>query len=91
MTSNGNFIDRSRISGNNKEIFDKVINKVTITIYENGFIINDEDFRDISEIENKDFIYKLNNNQIPNEFLKFNDELGIVIIDKRYILFIKDQ
>ena len=68
----------------NNEKFERTKQKVRLAVYKNGFILNDEKFRDKSIPENKKFLDEVEKGQIPQELLKkgFTD-LGILLINHR--------
>ena len=68
----------------NKEQYDKTKNKLKLKIYKNGFILNDGEFRDISDPINKKFMDDVGKGYIPKELVKkgYND-LGIEMEDNR--------
>jgi UBX domain-containing protein 1 len=55
-----------------------------ITLYENGFTIDDGEFQDYSDPKNKEFMKKLNEGLIPSELRKKypKGELSISLSDK---------
>jgi hypothetical protein len=68
----------------NKEQFDQIKDKIKLTIYRNGFCIDDGAFRDLSLPENKKFMSEIEKNLIPEELVqKGYKELGIALDDKR--------
>jgi UBX domain-containing protein 1 len=69
---------------NNKEGFDKTGNKIKLTVYRNGFTIDDGPFRDKSLPENKKFMEEVEKGYIPDELVqKGYKELGIALEDKK--------
>jgi UBX domain-containing protein 1 len=70
--------------GNNKEEFDQTENKIKLTVYKNGFQIDDGLFRDISIPENKQFMDEVEKGFIPQELVnQGKKKLAIVLEDKR--------
>lgn len=55
-----------------------------ITLYENGFTIDDGEFQDYNDPKNKDFMKKLNDGYIPPELRKKypKGELSVSLSDK---------
>ena len=69
---------KSTINNENKEEYAKKKNKIKITIYKNGFLINDKEFRDISKPENLKFMQQVEKGYIPKELsIKGYEDLGI--------------
>lgn len=59
-------------------------NKLKLTVWKNGFQIDDGPFRDISEPENQKFMDEVNKNYIPQELVsKGIKTLGIMLEDKK--------
>jgi UBX domain-containing protein 1 len=68
----------------NKEQFDKTKNRLKLTIYKNGFVINDGEFRNKNEPANKKFMEEVERGYIPNELVKKGyTDLGIEMDDRR--------
>jgi len=68
----------------NKEKYDKTKDKLKLKLYKNGFILNDEEFRDISKPENKKFMDDVEKGYIPKELVnKGYTDLGIEMDDNR--------
>lgn len=54
-----------------------------IILYQNGFIVNDGEFRDYNKPENKAFMQELNQQQVPTELKnKFPNGLYVGLEDK---------
>ena len=68
----------------NNSKFERTKQKIRLAVYKNGFILNDEIFRDKSIPENKKFLEEVEKGQIPQELVKkgFTD-LGILLINHR--------
>lgn len=80
------FIDRARTGNNDKEHFEKTKNKIKLTVYKNGFQIDDGKFRDIVDPVNKKFMDEVEKGYIPQELVDGGfKELGIALEDKKYI------
>lgn len=68
----------------NKEDFSKIKNKIKLTIYKNGFTINDGEFRDKKTPENKKFMEEIEKGLIPQELIKKGySDLGVEVDDRR--------
>ncbi len=69
---------------NDKEGYDKLTNKIQLTVYKNGFKVDEEPFRDIKEPANKKFMDEVEKGFIPQELVeKGYKELGIALVDKK--------
>ena len=67
-----------------KEKFSKTKNKLKLTLYKNGFIIDDGEFRNKNEPANKKFMEDVEKGYIPSELAKKGiDDLGIELDDHR--------
>lgn len=67
-----------------KEKFSKTKNKLKLTLYKNGFIIDDGEFRNKNEPANKKFMEDVEKGYIPSELAnKGIDDLGIELDDHR--------
>ena len=65
--------------------------EVRVTLYQNGFIVdNDDNLREYDTPENKEFMSELNKGYIPKELVKKHQSktLGIALEDKRQSKFI---
>lgn len=61
-------------------------NSIKVTIYSNGFSLNDGPFRDYSEEKNKVFIQELRDGKIPKELaVKYKGDLDVSLEDKTYL------
>ena len=68
----------------NKEKFDKTKNKLKLSLYKNGFILDNGEFRNKSEPANKKFMEEIEKGYIPNELVKKGiTDLGIEMDDHR--------
>ncbi len=68
----------------NKERFDKTKNKLKLSIYKNGFIMDNGEFRNKSDPANKKFMEEIEKGYIPNELVKKGiTDLGIEMDDHR--------
>lgn len=68
----------------NKEKFDKTKNKLKLSIYKNGFIMDNGEFRNKSDPANKKFMDEIEKGYIPNELVKKGiTDLGIEMDDHR--------
>ena len=68
----------------NKEKYGKTKNKIKLTVYKNGFIIDDGEFRKKDEPANKKFMEEVEKGYIPNELVKKGiTDLGIEMDDQR--------
>lgn len=80
----GDWVNDIGKKGNNKEEFDKTENKIKLTVYKNGFQIDDGLFRDVSIPENKKFMDEVEKGYIPQELVnQGKKELAIALEDKR--------
>jgi len=71
-------------SKDNKNEFEKTDNKIKLTVYKNGFRIDNGEFRDISLPENQKFMKEVEKGYIPQEFVDNGMEnLGIALEDKK--------
>lgn len=68
----------------NKGEFDKTKNKIKLSVYKNGFVIDDGEFRDIKLPENKKFMEQVHKGYIPQELVsKGYKDLGIELEDHK--------
>ena len=68
----------------NKEKFDKTKNKLKLSLYKNGFILEGGEFRNKNEPQNKKFMDEIEKGYIPNELVKKGiTDLGIEMDDHR--------
>jgi UBX domain-containing protein 1 len=68
----------------NKEKFEKTKNKLKLSLYKNGFIIDNGEFRNKNEPANKKFMEEIEKGYIPNELVKKGiTDLGIEMDDHR--------
>jgi len=67
-----------------KSKFEKTKNKLKLTVYKNGFRIEDGEFRNKNEPQNKKFMEEIEKGYIPNELVKKGyKDLGIEMDDRR--------
>ena len=67
-----------------KEKFDKMKNKLKISIYKNGFILDGGEFRNKDDPANKKFLQEIERGYIPNELVKRGlNELGLEVDDHK--------
>jgi len=60
-------------------------NSIKVTLYSNGFSLNDGPFRDCKEEENKLFVQELRQGKIPRELAnKYKNDLDVSLEDKTY-------
>ena len=63
---------------------DKPNVEVKISLYQNGFIVEDGEFRDYNTEENKKFMETLNKGYVPEELAKkYNQKIGVALEDRR--------
>lgn len=63
---------------------DKPDVEIRITLYQNGFTIENGEFRDYNTPENKEFMKELNEGYVPKELRgKYNKPIGIALEDRR--------
>ena len=68
----------------NKERFDKTKNKLKLSLYKNGFIMDNGEFINNNEPANKKFMEEIEKGYIPNELVKKGiTDLGIEMDDHR--------
>jgi UBX domain-containing protein 1 len=68
----------------NKEKFEKTKNKLKLSLYKNGFILDNGEFRNKNEPANKKFMEEIEKGYIPNELVKKGiTDLGIEMDDHR--------
>ena len=78
------WVNKASKNLNDKEAFDKLKNKIKLTVYKNGFTVDDGPFRDISVKENKKFMDEVEKGFIPQELInQGKTELAIALEDKR--------
>lgn len=72
----------------NDEKFLKTKNKIKLTVYKNGFILNNGPFRDISIQENSEFLEEVEKGNIPQELIRKGiSDLGILLINRKSELY----
>ena len=68
----------------NEKLFQNTKNKVKVTLFKNGFILNDGAFRNKNIPENRKFIEQIESGIIPNEFIKKGiNDLGIILENRK--------
>ena len=78
------WVDKMRKNPNDKEEYNKTENKIKLTVYKNGFQIDDGLFRDSKVPENKKFLDEVEKGFIPQELVdQGKKELAIALEDKR--------
>lgn len=78
------WMEKMKKKPNDKEGYDKSENKIQLTVYKNGFKIDDGQFRDIKEQENKKFMEEIEKGFIPQELVQQGfKELAIAMVDKK--------
>jgi UBX domain-containing protein 1 len=66
------------------EGYSKQDNKLKLTVWKNGFQVDDGEFRDINKPENKKFMDEVEKGYIPKELVdKGMKNLGIMLEDKK--------
>lgn len=66
------------------EGFKKQDNKIKLTVWKNGFQIDDGEFRSLDQPENQKFMEEVNKGYIPQELVsKGFKDLGIMLEDKK--------
>ena len=64
--------------------FEKTKNKITLVVFQNGFILNNGPFRDRALPENNLFMEQVEKGNIPHELMdKGVDDLGILLINRK--------
>ena len=64
--------------------FEKTKNKITLVVFQNGFILNNGPFRDRTLPENNLFLEQVEKGNIPHELMdKGVDDLGILLINRK--------
>ena len=70
--------------------FQKTKNKIKVTIYKNGFILNNGPFRDKTIPENQIFLEEVEKGLIPQEIRKKGiNDLGILLENRKNELYVK--
>jgi UBX domain-containing protein 1 len=63
--------------------------EVRITVYQNGFTVDEGEFREYDTPENKEFMKELNEGYVPKELrAKYNKPVGVALEDRRKEKFI---
>ena len=77
-------------SHHNDNKFENTKNKIKVTMYKNGFILNNGQFRDKSIPENRKFMEEVGNGLIPQELInKGIKDLGILLENRKNELYTK--
>ena len=63
--------------------FEKAKTKIKITLFKNGYILDDGPFKDKSIPENKLFLEQIEKSVIPKELLKKGNNLGIILENRK--------
>ena len=64
--------------------FEKTKNKITLIVFQNGFILNNGPFRDRAIPENNNFMEQVEKGNIPHELMeKGINDLGILLINRK--------
>ena len=64
--------------------FEKTKNKITLIVFQNGFILNNGPFRDRAIPENNQFMEEVERGNIPHELMdKGINDLGILLINRK--------
>lgn len=79
------FIEKMRKENrNNPDEYNKIKNKIKLTVWKNGFQIDDGEFRDLSDPKNKKFMAEVEKNHIPQELVDQGmTDLGVMLEDKK--------
>ena len=76
--------NRKKKKMENDANFEKTKNKIKLVVYKNGFIMNDEPFRDKSIYENYEFLEEVEKGNIPQELIRKGiSDLGILLINRK--------
>ena len=91
----GNQRDHGHQKNNNRpnygdDQFRKTKNKIKVTLYKNGFMVNNGPFRDKSNPENCKFMEEVEKGLIPQEIIKKGiKDLGIILENRKNELYMK--
>ena len=78
------WVDKVRKNPNDKDTYDKTENKIKLTVWKNGFQVDDGLLRDSSIPKNKKFMDEVEKGYIPQELVdQGKKELAIALEDKR--------
>ena len=78
------WMDKMKKKSNDKEGYDQSENKIKLTVYKNGFQIDDGQFRDVKEPVNKKFMDEVEKGYIPQELVDQGyKNLAIALMDKK--------
>ena len=76
--------NRKKKKMENDANFEKTKNKIRLVVYKNGFIMNNEPFRDKSIYENYEFLEEVEKGNIPQELIRKGiRDLGILLINRK--------
>ena len=76
--------NRKKKKMENDANFEKTKNKIRLVVYKNGFIMNNEPFRDKSIYENYEFLEEVEKGNIPQELIRKGiSDLGILLINRK--------
>ena len=68
----------------NEQLFQNTKNKIKVTLFKNGFILNDGDFMDKKIPENRKFIEQIERGVIPQKFINQGiNDLGILLENRK--------
>ena len=68
----------------NEQLFQNTKNKIKVTLFKNGFILNDGDFMDKKVPENRKFIEQIERGVIPQKFINQGiNDLGILLENRK--------
>lgn len=73
------------------DLFQKALgdNYTQLTVYKNGFIVDNGEFRDLAEEDNKRFMLDINAGKIPKELSRKGINLRVALKDKRNQMYVK--
>ena len=75
-------VGKAKAGGESKKGDDKT--DVKITLYNNGFIVDEGEFRDYSDEGNKKFMEDMKAGYVPEEIRKkYNRQVGVALEDRR--------
>lgn len=73
------------------DVFHKALgdNYTHLTVYKNGFIVDNGEFRDLAEEDNKRFMLDINAGKVPKELSGKGMNLRVALKDKRNQMYVK--
>lgn len=75
-----NPLEKDKYGKNDVEGYGKTKNKITLKVYKNGFIVDDGEFRPLTNENNQKFMSEVKKGYIPNELVKKGyKDLGIAL------------